>query len=248
MSRRQAARQVPLGATSADGGGGGVEVLLDLVSRRFGQDRTAVVALDSVSLKVAPGESVALMGRSGSGKSTLLHLVGALDHPTSGRICVGRRRVDLLAGADAARYRREVGFVFQRFHLIPVLSALENVLAPLIPTGVGAEEQRRARGLLEAVGLGAQAAHLPSELSGGEQQRVAIARALVNRPRLFLADEPTGNLDTQTGQAVVQLLLSLRESEGATLILVTHDADIAARCERVLRLTDGRIDLDEPLA
>ena len=184
------------------------------------------------------------MGRSGSGKSTVLHLIGAMDTPTSGQITVDDHHLETLDRAAAARYRRTVGFVFQRFHLLGALSALDNVLAPTLPLRHQPDQETWALNLLERVGLDQRPDALPSELSGGQQQRVAIARALINRPRLLLADEPTGNLDTTTGTEILNLLLDLRDEHGTTIIIATHDPTIAGRCDRTIQLTDGQITHD----
>jgi putative ABC transport system ATP-binding protein len=220
----------------------GLAVWLGSVSKTYrGGTGEAVTAVDNVTLDVPAGQSVALMGRSGSGKSTLLHLIGAMDIPDEGRISLAGSDVAGLRDAERAALRRRIGFVFQRFHLLPALTAVDNVLAPVIPYRTDFNKLARARELLAAVGLADRGKHLPSQLSGGEQQRVAIARALINRPGLVLADEPTGNLDTHTGDDIVALMLQLREERGVTLLVATHDANIAARCERTLVLTDGHI-------
>jgi putative ABC transport system ATP-binding protein len=219
----------------------GVSVTAHQLIKRYGTGTAEVVALDAVDLTVRAAEAVALMGPSGSGKSTLLHLVGAMDVPTSGTLTVDRTDISALRGDAAAEYRRSVGFVFQGFHLLAALSALDNVLAPLIPTRKARSGEQHAREVLELVGLGDRLDALPSELSGGQRQRVAIARALVNTPRVILADEPTGNLDSVTGDGVIELLLSLRERFGTTLLLATHDQRIADRLDRTVQLLDGRI-------
>ncbi|MGH3264818.1 MAG: ABC transporter ATP-binding protein [Trebonia sp.] len=219
----------------------GAAVVVDGLIKRYASGRGQVTALDDISVQIKAGEAVALMGPSGSGKSTLLHLIGAMDTPTSGSIRVGDRAVEQLRGSDAADYRRQLGFVFQGFHLLGALSALDNVLAPTFPTGRAKASEPRAQGLLAQVGLGNRGAALPSELSGGEQQRVAIARALIAAPALLLADEPTGNLDSTTGMAVIDLLLSLRADLGTTLLLATHSEQVADRLDRTVRLADGKI-------
>jgi len=201
-------------------------------------------ALEDVTLSIEGGEFIAISGSSGSGKSTLLNLIGTLDHPTSGQIIIDGVDVTTLKGNVLADFRREkIGFVFQLFNLIPELTALENALMPLLPyqRGLGFKLQDRARELLERMGLGERLHHLPGQLSGGEQQRVAIARALVNHPRLILADEPTGNLDTQNGVDVINLLRQLNREKGLTLVLVTHDSLLATQADRVLYLKDGRL-------
>ena len=207
-------------------------------------DGASVRALDGVSLRVDSGEFLAVCGPSGSGKTTLLNLIGTLDRPTSGEVWVNGVNVARLKGDALADFRREnIGFVFQLFHLVPWLTALENVMLPLLPyrRGLGFDLEDRARGLLEEMGLGGRLEHLPGELSGGEQQRVAIARALVNRPRLVLADEPTGNLDSASGSEVMELLRRSNESHGVTVVLVTHDERVAGYADRVIHLQDGKI-------
>ena len=219
----------------------GFAVRLDEVSKRYRPAPGQVVtALDRVSLAVEPAAVVALMGPSGSGKSTLLHLVGAMDTADEGRIRVGERELTRLSRREQTAYRRTIGFVFQRFHLLPALTVVDNVGAPLLPRRGAAEVVPRARALLDAVGLDGKGDVLPSRLSGGEQQRVAIARALLNDPGLVLADEPTGNLDSATGAAIVDLLLRLREERGVTILVATHDRSVAERCDRIVRLEDGR--------
>jgi putative ABC transport system ATP-binding protein len=214
----------------------------DLV-KVYGSGETAVRALDGVTLEIAAGEMVAIMGPSGSGKSTLLHLLGALETPTSGEIALAGQRYDGLGDAELTLLRREkIGFVFQFFNLLPALTAEENVLLPALIAGRRDEATRdRARALLERVGLAQRADHLPSELSGGEQQRVSIARALLTEPELVLADEPTGNLDTRSSAQVLELLRDLNASEGQTLVIVTHDPKAAATAGRVVFMRDGRL-------
>jgi putative ABC transport system ATP-binding protein len=197
--------------------------------------------LDHVSLSVAAGEAVAIVGASGSGKSTLLSLLAGLDLPSSGRIALDG--VDLLAldeDGRAALRARLVGFVFQSFHLLPALSACENVMLPLELAGV-AQARQRAEAMLTRVGLGQRLHHSPRTLSGGEQQRVALARAFVMQPRLLFADEPTGNLDAATGAEIIELLFQLNAEQGTTLVLVTHDETLARRCQRQIRLAGGRV-------
>ena len=213
---------------------------LEQVSRRFSRGSAEVVALDQVDFEVAPGELVALVGRSGSGKSTLLHLAGGLDQPDSGRVSFDGRDLGPLSIGDRAKLRRrDIGFIFQFFHLIPTLTVRENVELPLLLDG--AKANGRADELLERVQLDHRAEHLPGELSGGEMQRAAIARALVAKPRLLLADEPTGNLDSVTGAAVLDLLMAEVRTQGAALVLVTHDAEVAARASRTHMLRDGTL-------
>jgi putative ABC transport system ATP-binding protein len=204
---------------------------------------TEVTALRSVSLDVARGELVAIMGASGSGKSTFMNVLGCLDQPTRGSYKLAGRDVSRLSSDERATVRnRELGFVFQSFNLVPRTSALENVELPLVYGGVPPAEQReRARAALRAVGLADRDAHVPSQLSGGQQQRVAIARALVNRPSLLLADEPTGNLDTRTSIEILALFQRLNREEGITVVLVTHEHDIAGYAARVVTFRDGEI-------
>lgn len=205
-----------------------------------------VEAVRDVSLCIAPGASVAVMGRSGSGKSTLLNLLAGLERLTSGRIAYRGRDLSGLDEDALALWRRDnVGLVFQSFHLIPTLSALENVAFPLYPAKMTpAERRRRAAERLAQVGLAERATHRPSRLSGGEQQRVAIARALVNNPGLILADEPTGNLDSATGDEILALFQRLRGETGAALLIITHDEKVAARADRIVRIEDGRLTND----
>jgi putative ABC transport system ATP-binding protein len=220
-------------------------------AKRFFQRGPSVIeAVGGVDLQIQAGEFVALEGPSGSGKTTLLQLLGALDRPSSGSVVFEGRDLATLADGDLADLRLNAfGFVFQQFNLIPTLSALENVEAGLAPVGVPSDELRsRSLALLEEVGLAERAAHLPSHLSGGEQQRVAIARALVVGPRVILADEPTGNLDSATGADVIDLLAGLATSRGATVIVATHDADLAARAPRRLAMRDGRLAVPAPVS
>ena len=198
--------------------------------------------LRGITLDVAQGTSVGLVGPSGSGKSSLLMLMGGLERATSGRITALGQDLTAMDEDALARFRRgNMGVVFQSFHLIPTMTALENVATPLELAGVR-DAFARAGAELEAVGLSARADHYPAQLSGGEQQRVALARASAPRPRILLADEPTGNLDEANGQAIIRLLFDLRDRYGATLVLVTHSTELAARCDQVVRLRDGRIE------
>ena len=213
---------------------------LEGVSKRFHRGHETVVALDDVTLEVGPGEFVGMIGPSGSGKSTLLHLAGGLDQPDAGKVFVGDRELAGMSIGERARMRRrEIGFVFQFFHLIPTLTVAENVELPL--TLDGGSDAAAVREVLERVGLTDRADHLPGELSGGQMQRAAIARALVARPTLILADEPTGNLDSATGADVLDVLTSQVADAGASLVLVTHDANAAARAHRCLHLKDGKL-------
>jgi putative ABC transport system ATP-binding protein len=213
-------------------------------AKRFFQRGPSVIeAVGGIDLQIEAGEFVALEGPSGSGKTTLLQLLGALDRPSSGTVLFEGRDLGALGDGELAELRLNAfGFVFQQFNLIPTLTALENVEAGLAPVGVSSGELRsRSLGLLEEVGLAERASHLPSHLSGGEQQRVAIARALVVGPRVILADEPTGNLDSATGADVIDLLAGLATSRGATVVVATHDAGLAARAPRRLAMSDGRL-------
>ena len=216
----------------------GARVVVEHVTKAFEDGR--IHALEDASLELEAGEFVSLTGPSGSGKSTLLNLIGALDRPDSGRIVVDGEALD---GRDDAEYRAStVGFVFQFHNLIPTLTALENVQVPMLGRGLTrAERGEQARELLQEVGLGRRERSFPATLSGGERQRVALARAVANEPRLLLADEPTGSLDSETGTQVLQLIDRLREEHGATVLLVTNDDRVAATAGRTLRLLDGRV-------
>jgi ABC-type lipoprotein export system ATPase subunit len=210
-------------------------------------DGDAVRALDGVNLAIEEGEMVAVMGPSGSGKSTLLNMIGGLDRPTEGRVLVNGRDLATVRNLDAFR-AQTVGFVFQLHNLLPTLTALENVEVPMRGQSIGHRARReRARELLGLVGLAGRLDHLPSQLSGGQRQRVAIARALANRPRLILADEPTGNLDTAAGEELMALLAELNKSQGTTIVVVTHDRRVAQATGRILTMSDGRIADDHPV-
>lgn len=201
----------------------------------------ALTILDDIGFRIEHGDTVAIVGASGSGKSTLLSLLAGLDVPSAGSVTLDGERLSDMDEDGRARVRGEkVGFVFQSFQLLPSLTALENVMLPLELRG-DADVEGPARQILEKVGLGKRLGHYPRQLSGGEQQRVALARAFVTRPSLLFADEPTGNLDTHTGQAIIELLFALNADAGTTLVLVTHDDHLAARCQRLLRLDAGRL-------
>jgi putative ABC transport system ATP-binding protein len=216
------------------------------VSKHYDGKRQ-VVALDSVNLEIARGEMVSIVGPSGSGKSTLLNLIGGLDRPTSGRISIDGQSVAELADDDLTRLRRDkIGFVFQFFNLLPSLTCLENVALPMHLKGLArADIVKRAAELLDLVELGARVDHLPDELSGGERQRVAIARALAFYPPVLLADEPTGNLDTRTGAGILNLIHDLHQRLNSTILIVTHDPNVAGSCQRTVTLRDARIVGDE---
>ncbi|NVK45036.1 MAG: ABC transporter ATP-binding protein [Rhodobacteraceae bacterium] len=200
--------------------------------------------LRGISLEVKRGETLGLVGPSGSGKSSLLMVLGGLERASGGRMSVLGHDLSAMNEDQLAQFRRDhMGVVFQSFHLIPTMTALENVAIPLELAGV-TDAFERARAELEAVGLDARADHYPAQMSGGEQQRVALARASAPRPEILLADEPTGNLDGATGEAIMELLMGLRDRHGATLVMVTHSPELAARCDRVVRLRDGRIDAE----
>jgi putative ABC transport system ATP-binding protein len=211
------------------------------VSKTFRKGSLEVRAVDGVDLMIEAGEFIALEGPSGSGKTTLLQLLGALDRPTSGHVFFEGRDLATLRDNELAELRlRAFGFIFQQFNLIPTLTALENVEAGLAPTGIAYDELRMCSlSLLNEVGLAERANHLPAQMSGGEQQRVAIARALAVEPRVILADEPTGNLDSKTGADVIELLAGLASSRGSTIVVATHDAGLAARAPRRLAMRDG---------
>jgi len=214
---------------------------LEQVTKTFMMGQVAVHALNGVSLRIDEGEAVGIMGPSGSGKTTLLYIIGCLLKPSSGHYCLRSRGVENLGRYQLAQIRNQnVGFVFQAFNLLPRFSALDNVALPLIYSRTPAHRRRqRARAVLEEVGLAARIHHRPSQLSGGEQQRVAIARALVNDPSIILADEPTGNLDSESGNMIVDILLDLNR-KGKTVIIVTHERSIAERTGRIVQLFDGR--------
>lgn len=217
-------------------------IQLENVSREYG-DGKVVHALDHVSLRIERGERVAVMGPSGSGKSTLLNLVCGLDEPTSGEVKIDGSNIARLDDNARTRLRREkIGMVFQTFNLLPTLTALENVALPLRLSGASKKEaDSRAKVMLEKVGLGARVTHRPDQLSGGERQRIAIARALIFQPPVLLADEPTGNLDSKTGEEILALLDDLHRELNTTILMVTHNEEAAKHCDRVIRLRDGKV-------
>ena len=222
-----------------------------IVTRDLGQTYQSagrsLTVLKAVNLEIARDEFVAIVGPSGSGKTTLLGLLAGLDRPSSGSVHLDGRNLNDLSEDERASFRaRNIGFVFQTFQLIPTLTALENVMVPVeLGNGASRDARTRAVDLLTRVGLGDRLDHYPAQLSGGEQQRVALARAFANQPKILFADEPTGNLDTDTGQRIIALLLELNQQLGTTLVLVTHDAELAAHAHRVIRLSGGRVASDE---
>ncbi|MEV5443080.1 ABC transporter ATP-binding protein [Streptomyces sp. NPDC052644] len=222
----------------------GAAIEVSGLTRVFGRGEARITAADDITLSIPAGQSIAVTGRSGSGKSTLLHLLGAIERADAGTILVDGEDITALRRKRLTEYRRSVGFVFQRFHLLPALTVLDNVLAPVLPRRTTYDKHERARELLHAVGLeGREDAH-PSRLSGGQQQRVALARALVDTPRLLLADEPTGALDSATGAAVMDLIIRLAREHGTTVLIATHDETVAAGCDRRLHMQDGRVTTD----
>jgi putative ABC transport system ATP-binding protein len=222
--------------------------MIDLsnITKNYHMGELDITVLAGISLSVKPGELIAIMGPSGSGKSTLMNIIGCLDRPTSGVYRFEDREISTLSDDELASVRNvKIGFVFQTFNLLPRFSALKNVEVPLIYSGVPARVRKeRAIPLLEQVGLADRMYHKPTELSGGQQQRVAIARALVNHPPLLLADEPTGNLDSRSGEEILNILTGLNK-QGVTIIIVTHDQNVAARCKRNIHLKDGQIIHDQ---
>jgi putative ABC transport system ATP-binding protein len=225
---------------------GDLVIQIERITKEYEMGYTTIRALKGINLSIHRNEYLAIMGPSGSGKSTLMNMLGCLDTPTTGRYEFNGRDVSAMEDDELAEIRnREIGFVFQTFNLLPRSSAFENVELPLIYANVSAEERRRrAEQAMEAVGLGDRMYHKPNELSGGQRQRVAIARALVNNPSIILADEPTGNLDTRTGEEIMALLENLY-ARGHTIVVVTHEENIALNARRIVRLRDGLIEIDE---
>lgn len=218
------------------------EIVLEKVSKKYEMGDTIVEALSDSDLTIEEGEFVAVMGPSGSGKSTLMNLVGALDVPSSGEVTVAGEKISKMSEDELAGLRsRNIGFIFQQFNLIPTMNAAENVALPMLFRGVGKKDRiSRAEELLKKVGLEDRMHHMPSELSGGQRQRVSIARALANDPDIVLADEPTGNLDSETGEKIMELLTELNK-EGKTIIMVTHDENDAGYADRIINIEDGRV-------
>lgn len=218
------------------------EIVLEKVSKKYEMGDTIVEALSDSDLTIEEGEFVAVMGPSGSGKSTLMNLVGALDVPSSGEVTVAGEKISKMSEDELAGLRsRNIGFIFQQFNLIPTMNAAENVALPMLFRGVGKKDRiSRAEELLKKVGLEDRMHHMPSELSGGQRQRVSIARALANDPDIVLADEPTGNLDSETGEKIMEMLTELNE-EGKTIIMVTHDENDAGYADRIINIEDGRV-------
>ncbi len=217
------------------------------VTKIYRMGESDVLALKGVSLVVHKGEFVAITGYSGSGKSTLMHIIGCLDKPTSGTYCIDGINIATATRDDLAHIRnKKIGFVFQKFHLLPDLTAQDNVSLPMLYAGKSTTEaHKKASALLASVGLGERTTHYPYQLSGGQQQRVAVARALINTPSIILADEPTGNLDSETSEAIMELFKQLNTQHGATIILVTHEPTIAKKARRIVELIDGRIVSDK---
>jgi putative ABC transport system ATP-binding protein len=219
-------------------------IRLENITKTYPMGKRELTVLRGVNLHIKQGELVAIMGPSGSGKSTMLNLMGCLDKPTSGKFYLEDREVSRLNGGELAQVRgKKIGFIFQTFNLLPRLSALANV--ELGMRYVGGSDRKKALEALERVGLGERSNHRPPELSGGEQQRVSIARALVKNPPLLLADEPTGNLDSKSGEGIISILTSLHAEQGITLVMITHDANIAHHCQRIIYLKDGQIVTEE---
>ncbi|WP_144118799.1 ABC transporter ATP-binding protein [Catellatospora sichuanensis] len=228
--------------------GAGAKVRVAGLAKHYQGGDVRIPAVAGVSLEFAPGTMTAITGPSGSGKSTLLHLIGAIEAPDAGTITVDDVEITSVKRRHLTAYRRRVGFVFQRYHLLPALTALDNVIAPVVPYRVKFDKAARGRELLAAVGLAGRENSLPSQLSGGQQQRVAIARALIGAPTLLLADEPTGNLDSRTGTEILDLLAALRAEHAMTVLVATHEQHVAAACDRLIRLRDGEVVQDVSLA
>ncbi len=246
MDERAPSTQTPPSPAPASAPGRNITIRLEDIHRTYELGEVKVYALRGVSLEIAEGEFVAVMGASGSGKSTLMNIIGCLDKPTRGRYFLDGRDVSGMTKHELAKIRsHKIGFVFQQFNLLSRTSALENVELPTIYAGVPVEERERlARAALERVGLSDRADHMPSQLSGGQQQRVAIARALVNNPALLLADEPTGNLDSRTSVEIMEILQKLNDEHGLTVVIVTHEPDIAQYAKRALEFRDGKMKKD----
>lgn len=225
-------------------------IKLENVWKVYQLGKVELTALKGVNLEVAPGAFVTIMGPSGSGKSTLLNMIGCLDFPTQGKVFLKGKDISLLSEDELSKLRgKTIGFVFQEFNLFPRLTAMENVTLPMIFQGVPLEErQKRAKEILASVGLENRMLHDPSELSGGEQQRVAVARAFANNPELVIADEPTGNLDSVTGKKIMEVLTDFHKKEGKTIVVVTHDPNIAAYSENIVNIKDGQIIIDHQQA
>lgn len=233
----------------SSGNGAGWVIEAHELTKVYQMGEVQVHALRGVDLNIAQGEVVAIMGPSGSGKSTLMNIIGCLDHPTSGEYVLDGEQVSNLTDDQLAAIRnRKVGFIFQSFNLLSRTTALGNVELPMRYAGVTKGRKEKAIAALEKVGLGDRIHHRPNELSGGQQQRVAIARALVNEPAILLADEPTGNLDSKSGEEIMQLLLSLNREQGTTLILVTHDPDVGALAQRIIHIRDGLVETSKEVA
>ena len=223
---------------------GSIIIKLENITKTYPMGKRELTVLKGVNININKGELVAIMGPSGSGKSTLLNLIGCLDKPTSGTYYLENKEVSRLSGSELARIRgQKIGFIFQTFNLLSRLTALANV--ELAMTYVGGIDRQRALEALAKVGLSERIKHRPIELSGGEQQRVAIARAIVKNPSIFLADEPTGQLDSHSGEEVISILTSLHAEHGITLVLVTHDINIASHCQRIIQLKDGEVVMEE---
>jgi len=246
MDERSTTRQVLSNTKTAEAPGNAPTIRLENIVKTYDLGEVQVHALRGVSLQIYPGEFVAVMGASGSGKSTLMNIIGCLDKATRGRYFLDGKDVSGLTKRELAKIRsQKIGFVFQQFNLLSRTSALENVELPTIYAGVPIEErERRAREALQRVGLAEREGHFPSQLSGGQQQRVAIARALVNNPALLLADEPTGNLDSRTSVEIMDILQKLNDEHGLTVIIVTHEPDIAQYAKRAMEFRDGKMKKD----